>query len=40
MLRLAYLIPAVHANDVLHNNFRQSEFIMAFIFDTLTYLIK
>jgi len=39
MLGLAYLIVAVHANNVLCNNLRCSEVITAFIFDTLTALI-
>jgi len=39
MLRLSYLIAAVHANDVLRNNLRHSEVITAFIFDTLAALI-
>jgi len=39
MLGLAHLIAAVHANDLLCNNLRHSEVIMAFILDTLTALI-
>jgi len=36
VLRLAYLIAAFYANDVLRNSVRHSEVITAFIFDTLT----
>jgi len=38
-LRLAYLIATELANDVLHNNVRRSQVIMAFIFDTFTALL-
>jgi len=39
MLRLAYLIATVFANDVLRNNLRHSEVTTAFISDTLNALI-